>query len=360
MGSSKAAISSHRFRELAYRRYTKDTGQYSRGTILLPGEEGEEKIIPGFPHVPRTYRLYPGVHRHFPGAEFYVEEKIDGYNVRIASHRGQLLAFSKGGFVCPFTTEWTSIWAEQTGLKRFFSEHPGHVICGEVIGDNPYNNQRDELVGPGLHLRVFDIMDDRSRFLPVEERYALCDTYDLPGVPRLGIYSEARLDELADLLRELNAREREGVVLKRGDSSAPLKYVTPASELEDIVDNLRIAFDVGFAFFLHRILRSVAAARELGLPEDEFSYDLGEAFVEGYEPIEDPEEVTDHYRIYVKERATWEALKERIGSAVEVRTDEIEEEELEGRPMLRVEFDRIYRRSTRRFRRIARGRPHVD
>jgi putative ATP-dependent DNA ligase len=360
MGSSKAAVAGHSYEDLDYRRYTKDTGEYSRGTVLLPEEDGGERTISGFPHVPRTYRLYPGVHRNFPGSSFYVEEKIDGYNARILSHRGRLLAFSKGGFVCPFTTEWTSIWSEQSDLKGYFQDHPEHVLCGEVIGDNPYNNQRDELVGPGLHLRIFDIRDEHSRFLPVEERYDLCDEYELPGVPRLGIYSEDQLEELAELLRDLNAREREGVVLKRKDSSSPLKYVTPAGELEDIVDNLRIAFDVGFAFFLHRILRSVAAARELGLPEDQFSYDLGEAFIEGYEPIEDPEEVTDHYRIFVQRRETWEALKERIGSAVEIRTGEIEEEELHGRRMLRVEFDRIYRRSTRRFRRIARGRPHVD
>lgn len=64
---------------------------------------------------------------------FYAEEKLDGYNVRLFCHNGAYYALTRGGFVCPFTTEWAEIWAQRHGLGAFFRDHPNQVLCGEGV-----------------------------------------------------------------------------------------------------------------------------------------------------------------------------------------------------------------------------------
>lgn len=59
--------------------------------------------------------------------------------------------------MCPLTSGWPEIWWDRNGLGAFFRNHPDHLLCGEVVGDNPYNIQRDPSIPAGLHLRIFDI-----------------------------------------------------------------------------------------------------------------------------------------------------------------------------------------------------------
>jgi putative ATP-dependent DNA ligase len=304
--------------------------------------------------------LARGIHRLFGKREFYAEEKIDGYNIRIAYQDGWILAFTRGGFVCPLTTEWAQLWWERDGLGRFFAENPEHVLCGEVTGDNPYNNQRDPRDRPGLNLQIFDIRDDRGKVYPVGKRYELVDRYGLPTVPRLGTFTAGQIDTLYERVRELNRNHREGVVLKHRNGRQHLKFVTPENELSDIEDNVPVAFDVGHPYFTNRIFRALLFVRELGLDEEEYSCRLGCAFMEGYKEVERDPEATLDYTVYCRLWDTWEQLAERIGSAVKLERLETEETELEGRGMYRIRFRRHFKKSTRRFTDMVSGRSHVD
>ena len=349
------------FADLHYARYAKDTKDVPRGTVLLlEGEEEPLRQIAGFPHVPRTYRLARGVERAFGDRPFHVEEKIDGYNVRLACTEGRVLALTRGGFVCPVTTEWAELWQENAGLGAFFADHPYWVICAEVIGDNPYNAQRDPRLPPGLHLRIFDIRDASGHVQRVTDRYKLIDRYELPSVPRLGVYTSDQMERLYDLLRSLNSEHREGVVLKHANGRQTLKFVTPMTELSDIVDNVPIAFDVGHPYFTNRIFRVLAFVRELGLDEEHYSYLLGRAFMDGYREVEQESEARVEFTVYCRRWESWEAVAGQIGSAVDVERIKIDEAEIDGHRMHRITFGRYYRKSTRRFDRMLSGHGHVD
>jgi putative ATP-dependent DNA ligase len=347
---------------IPFARYDKDTHDVARGTILFlnPATGEVTRTVPGFPHVPRTYQLARGIEALFGKSRFFAEEKIDGYNIRLAYHRGTVPAFTRGGFVCPLTSEWAEIWWDRDGLGAFFRNHPDHVLCGEVVGDNPYNIQRDPSIPAGLHLRIFDIREPGGESLPVEERYELIDRYELPTVPRIGTYNIAQLDELYESLRSLNEEGREGVVLKHENGREHLKFATPESELSDIRDNVPIAFDVGHAYFTNRVFRALLFVEELGLDHDHYAARLGEAFMNGFRRVETDPQADQQYVIYVRRWETWEALAARIGSAVPLQDVDVEDTELEGTTMRRITFHRHFKKSSRRFEEMLSGKAHID
>jgi putative ATP-dependent DNA ligase len=347
---------------LKYWRYSDDIGTTLRGTVLLFDPSGQKPVrtIPGFPHIKRVYRLRPGVRRFFHTNPFFVEEKLDGYNARILLHQGKLLAFTRGGFICPFTSEWAEIWWQRYNLERLFATYPDYVLFGEVLGDNPYNSQRDPTMQPGLYFFLFEIMGSDGEFLRVRDRYELIENYELPTVPLLGQFTSDRIDELFEILRDLNERGREGVVLKSGISNRVMKFVTPSSDLRDIRDNLILEFDLEPGFITNRLLRISLFIRELGLNEDQYAARLGKAFLDGYSALETFESSNEKYNIYVKRLKTWNLLRTLLSSYIPIKTDRVEPALVDGLEMLHVEFRRIFRKSTRRYREILRGYGHID
>lgn len=85
--------------ELTYFRLTQEFKKYHRGTIFY-----EKDIIPGYPRIPRILHLENGIKRYFRD-KFYLEEKMDGYNVRVCLINNRPVTFTRGGFICPFTTD---------------------------------------------------------------------------------------------------------------------------------------------------------------------------------------------------------------------------------------------------------------
>lgn len=343
-----------------YHRHKKDR-QAMRGTLDFPaGPREPGRRIPGFPQIQRVYRLKEGVERLFGNDAFFAEEKLDGYNIRIFRHAGRLFAASRGGFICPFTTEWAQIWATEKNLNGFFEDYPDHVLCGEVIGDNPYNWQRDPNLSPGAHFFVFEITAPDGNFLPPEHRYKIVADYGLPSVPRMGRHSVAEIEDLYGRLRELNDRGREGVVLKDAKGVRRLKFVTPTTDLQDLKDALKIGFDLSSGFFFKRYLRASLFVRELGLDPEEYARRIGWAFLDG---CPDPEKFTqssEKYTIYVQSGKTWDALRRQLRSRVLIACDGKKEVRILGREMIRIDFRRIYQKSTQRFRRILKGHLHKD
>lgn len=355
-------IRRHRFAGVPYKRRTKDRHGVLRGTVALADGEGPtaEREVAGFPSIARLYRLQPGLERVFGQQEFVAEEKLDGYNVRLFRHAGRLLASTRGGFICPFTTEWAQIWAEDSGVGPFFEAYPGRVLCGEVIGDNPYNHQRDPELPAGAHFRTFEIVDEQGRFLAPETRYELADRYELPHVPTFGRHHAGNPEPLYDTLRRLDAAGREGVVMKSLDAWRAVKFVTPASDITDILDTMPVAFDLPCGFFQNRYTRASMAIRELALDEQEYARRLGSAFIQGCPRSRTFREASEHYVIHVLERATWELLREQLAQQVEIACDTVDDVRLRGRDMLRIAFRRRYQRSSHRYHRMLQGYLYMD
>lgn len=319
-----------------------------------------QQQVPGFPAIKRVYHLRKGLEKLFGNNQFWMEEKIDGYNVRIFKYNQSLYAATRGGFICPFTTEWARIWAQEYGLLEFFRDYPGHVLCGEVVGDNPYNCQLDSELPPGAHFRLFEINSPENFFFSPQERYQVIEKYHLPAVPVLGKYSLADISQVYSRMLELNEREREGAVFKDINGSQRLKFVTPNSDIRDLQDSLKLGFNMDSGFFFKRYLRTSLFVKEFGLPREEYARRLGEAFFAGFPDFEESFEASEVFTIYVQNFQTWETLYEMLKSQVLIRVESIQEVELQGRKMQLVRFKRRYQKSNHRYKRILNGHLHQD
>lgn len=260
--------------------FKKPLGDLEAGTVIYLGDETE--VIRGFPKIRRTLLLSPTIQEHFRD-RVAVEEKMNGYNVRITClSSGETVALTRGGHICPFTTRKAQ---ELLDLSEFFREHPDLVICGEMIGrDNPYVSQDYPEVGP-LGFRVFDLREkNTNRPLPVEERRALLDSYGLPNVRLFGIYSiEDAASKVAEIIRALGREGREGVVMKDPSMDLPpLKYTSSQAHARELAYAFSYPFDFGRPFFFSRVIREGFQAYELDESDDETrerARRLGEAII---------------------------------------------------------------------------------
>ena len=133
-----------------------------RGTVIL----GDDAIVRGYPSIPRVLALDAGVTSFFETDETVVaEEKLDGFNVRVAAvgDSDGPLAFTRGGYVCPYTTAKTR---ELLDLDPFFEKHAEKMLCAELIGpETPYSTHDYDGVD-SYAIRVFDVRD-REFFLTI-------------------------------------------------------------------------------------------------------------------------------------------------------------------------------------------------
>ena len=81
-------------------RFEKETSGIEAGTVVF--ENGE--IVFGYPKIRRPLMLAAAINRHFSDL-VAVEEKMNGHNVRILSINGETVALTRGGFICPYSTE---------------------------------------------------------------------------------------------------------------------------------------------------------------------------------------------------------------------------------------------------------------
>ncbi|QPV61414.1 RNA ligase [Halosimplex litoreum] len=238
-----------------------------RGTAILGSA-----VVRGFPSIPRVLVLDPGIVEFFDGP-VTVEEKLNGYNVRVADVRPDEwddtdrddpvgpLAFTRSGRVCRYTTE---IVREQCDLGAFFADHPDLMVCGELVGpENPYTAHDYDDVD-SVAFRVFDLRERATGDpLPVDERRALCETYGFEQVRSFGTDDpRAAVDAVADAIDELDWRGREGVVLASADGERRLKYTTSAVHRSDLAHAFALPFDYGREFLFSRVIREVFQAVE--------------------------------------------------------------------------------------------------
>lgn len=249
-----------------------------RGTVIV---EEVDAVVRGYPAVPRVLVLDPGIASFFDDADAVViEEKLDGTNVRIADV-GELLAFTRGGYVCPYTTARAR---ELLAPAEFFADHPGKMLCAELVGpETPYTtHDYDEIDSHAF--RVFDIRDRESGDpLAVDERRRLCEEYGFSSPRRFGRCAPAQATErVREAIADLDAAGREGVVLKAADGEAMVKYTTESQHRAELAYAFSMPFDYGRDFVFSRVVRDAFQAAEFGDDEERLrqrAADLGESIL---------------------------------------------------------------------------------
>jgi len=239
-----------------YRHLTDARRGLERGTAIVDGE-----VVRGFPSIPRTLVLDPGIPEYFD-SRLTVEEKRNGYNVRVTTIDGDILGFTRSGYLCPYTTAKVR---ELLDPGTFFDDHPDHMLCGELVGpENPYT-PHDYPEVESARIEVFDVRHrETGTPLSVPQRRELCEKYGLPQVPAFGEYEPEETPEtVREIIAGLDREGREGLVMQSLDGTRQLKYTTSATHRADLEHAFSLPFDYGRDFVFPRIVREAFQAVEL-------------------------------------------------------------------------------------------------
>lgn len=337
---------------LTFARFTQDFKKIPRGTVFWEGG-----VVSGYPRILRAVHLERGINRYFKG-RFYVEEKVDGYNVRVALIDGSLLAFTRGGFICPFTTDRLPDFFD----SDFFKKYPEHVLCGEVAGpENPYNTEPIPYISEDVKFFAFDILDNKGMPVSTEEKYDIFTRENIQGVRHWGPFTGSDTGKIKDLILELDRDGREGIVLKPflkpSKEGKPLKYVTLSSCLRDMEVTAPLMAELPAGFYIQRIFRAIFFSYEFGIELDN-KYLLDAAgFL--YRPnqklimdIDAGESIKEHFQIRVRNRFTVEELLNHLRMAgVKVRFVSIEKVD----DYYLAKFYRVFHKGTKDLRRKLKG-----
>ncbi|MGV8176833.1 MAG: RNA ligase [Candidatus Bilamarchaeaceae archaeon] len=337
--------------EITYERVREEVGSISRGTVLLPGG----RAVCGYPHIKRVFALEKGVARNISSTEIWAEEKIDGFNLRVALIRGNVYAFSRGGMLDHFATEKVR---GLPGIAKFFSKHGAHVLCGEMIGNTPYTSPTNDY---DVKFLVFDIDAGENEYAPQEEKYALLRRFGIEGVPVFGKFRTADARKLKSLAVKINQARKEGMVMKSPDRREVVKFVTANSDIQDIAETFYRMHDMPIGFYYQRLIRSGMFVKEMELSHREYGDKLGKAVYEGYirwlRRVEKGEPVSEHFEIIVRDPASFEWIRKNTGKEVKIEK-EFEREEPDGRT--RIGFRKVYRKSDKALREMLGGKAQTD
>ncbi len=245
---------------LRYERLSADIHTVLRGTLRIAA-----RTVPAFPHIGRILALGSGIRKNL-AVRFRLEEKIDGYNVRILRIDGRVLPFTRGGFVCPFTEDRLP---DLLDLHPLFDAHPDVIVCAEVSGrGNPYSVSPSQRVVDDIEMHAFDLMRfDRSEFATPDECDAILARFGVPRAPVLGWFTPDQIDAVKARVLELDRLGAEGVVFKPEGGGLRIKYVTPTTNLCDITRDVHLLAELQGSTFILRLLRLAIAVEELGLSD---------------------------------------------------------------------------------------------
>lgn len=271
-----------RYRRIVYIALRRDiAGHYEGTSILIDEDTLEHRIVEGYPHIKRILLLSRAVPLHFID-DVIVEEKMDGHNVRVVKFKDTILALTRGGYICPYTTH--KIEHTYGRQVRSLLEEVGDdtVIAGEVVGlENPYTRYHYP-EAPQWDYFVFDIFKNGAP-LPVARRRELVESHGLRNVPVHGRYHKDDWESILEVTRGLEEFGREGIILKDPLYRVePLKYTTSYINTRDILEGMKYPFDEGHTFIFPRVLRQMFKAIEENWSEDELRRNaaaLGEAIL---------------------------------------------------------------------------------
>lgn len=290
-------------------RFDKEISHIERGTVLYKMDSSLE-MITGFPKIRRAMVLDPTVKKHFIGLEkVAVEEKMNGYNVRIAAVKDEILAITRSGYVCPYTTQKAK---EKLNLK-FFDDFPGLVLYAEMVGpDNPYISKNIYNV-ESVEFCVFDVREKNSgKPFSISKKQKILEKYGFFQAKFFGeIPLETAPEEIEKIVRKLGEKEREGVVIKDPEMIlSPLKYTSSQSNCADLRHAFKFYNEAGRDYMLSRIVREGFQTVEWGESEAEFEkrcMQLGKSILN---PLrESIKDVKEGHRLYEEARIRVRDLK---------------------------------------------------
>jgi len=230
-------------------RFEKAVSGVEAGTVIF--ENGE--IVYGYPKIRRAMMLAPAIERHFLGS-VVVEEKMNGHNVRISSVNGDVVALTRGGFICPYSTEV----ARRLMPEEIFDEHPDMVLCGEMVGpENPYV-AKSVYPTDTIDFYLFDLARKNARnTLGVQRTHQFADEFGLKAATMLGEFSrESAERRIRRIMKRLGRQGREGVVMKDPENKVPpMKYTTSETNCNDLAVAFRYYNDYALDFFVSRAVR---------------------------------------------------------------------------------------------------------
>lgn len=306
----KGQLSEEHLGHWHYRRVARSFRSLTAGTAWLG-----DTLVYGYPKIGRVSRLDTGLKAQFSHA-FWAEEKVDGYNVRIFQHAGEVLAITRRGYICPFSTDRIADFVD----IRLFEAHPELVLCAEIAGpENPYNRDSPPYITQDVALFAFDLMrKDRQGFLPHEDKERLLREYAVPEVCQYGRYEIEELPRLAELALHLDRTGREGLVFKEDSArDRRAKYVTGRINLEDLRVGSAAVKQLPAEYFTQRILRLGLFLDEHHIaPGPDLYRELGEVLIEGVmEAVNrwrQEGKVADHFRCRFHRQENAELMLEAL------------------------------------------------
>ncbi|WP_310742524.1 RNA ligase [Methanococcoides orientis] len=276
-------------------------------------------MIKGFPKIKRAMLLEPAINSQFSDIDtICVEEKMNGFNVRAIAIDGKITAITRGGYVCPYSTEK----ARDLLNIDFFNDHPDLVLHGEMVGpDNPYVPKNIYDIN-SLDFSIFDIRHKGSgEPLPVNERRKMAEEYGFTQVRLFGEFTkEEATGKIHAIIKELGKIEHEGVVIKDPNMNiSPIKYTCSQSNCADLRHAFRFYNDVGRDYLFSRVVREGFQAFEWGESEEDLKkrcLQLGESIlnpmIEAITDMEKGEKVAEEVQIRVRSLDTLTEFKEYL------------------------------------------------
>ncbi|HEW63444.1 MAG: RNA ligase [Fervidicoccus fontis] len=266
------------YNDIEYLTFRRTIGRIPEGSVIIYSKNKKALFVPGYPQIKRALILSTAISRHFLDY-IVVEEKLNGYNVRIVRYYGKILTITRGGYICPYTTQKIKELLEKLGGKI----NRGEVVFVEVVGDeNPYTRYKYPNCN-GFCFFVIDVLKGK-KWLDVKQKERFCRERNLPCVKQYGIVKKDETAKLWEIIRKLEKDEREGIVLKDiKNRVSPLKYTTSYCNIGDIRDGMKFFFDEGKGYIFPRILREMFKIEEENLDKSELEkreIELGKALLE--------------------------------------------------------------------------------
>ena len=254
-------------------RWRDDEGDIPRGSVQLP----DGRLLYGYPRIGRILHLAQGLRAHFGEEPFWAEEKVDGYNVRVIRWQGKLLAFTRGGFPCPYTTDRVRRWLPDAP----FREDPELVLCLEVAGpETPYTDASPPFVRADAKPFAFDAMRiGRPGFVSRTAFYAMMERYAIPSVQRLGRFCAQDAKALHAILARYEQEGREGIVFKDETGARMVKYTPAATALRDLEVGAPDLAELPAEYFTNRLLRLALALAEAERAPELYAEALGKTLL---------------------------------------------------------------------------------
>lgn len=287
----------------------KKFGEYEEGTLIVKTKDGYD-LVRGYPKIRRALTLHPTLIKHFNDVdEVVIEEKMNGYNVRIVHFGKNIYAITRRGYICPYTTEK----ARKLIPFDFFKDNPDLMLCCEAVGEESPFVSKSIYGIKNLDFFVFDVRQRQTnKAMPIKVKERMADKYSLNLSPILDIVGVKEAHKrVMEIVKELGKEGREGVVIKDEKMvKKPIKYTASQSNCSDLNYAFRFFNEYGRDFMFSRIVREGFQSFEFGESEKELNERcrrLGEAILRPM--IESIREVSEGKKVVERNKLRFDSLE---------------------------------------------------